>query len=85
MSLPNAQHADSAPSQEKRLEDNPLHLRSGGNCARISTQRPAPRTLFIPLYFPPQRGGLRNLSGGAVCIAAENRTVIRTLIHGPTN
>jgi len=35
------------------------------------------------LACPPQRGGFRSLSVGAVCIAAETTGVLRTLIHGP--
>jgi hypothetical protein len=39
----------------------------------------------VSFDFPPQRGGLRSLSGGAVCIAAAITNVFRTLIPGPTN
>ena len=35
--------------------------------------------------FPPQRGGLRSLSGGAVCFAAETMSDLRTLRQSPTN
>jgi len=39
----------------------------------------------FPFDFPPQCGGLRSLSGGAVCIAAVITNVFRTLIPDPTN
>jgi hypothetical protein len=52
---------------------------------RLLKQRFALRKPGIPFDFPPQRGGLRSLSGGAVCIAAENTSGFRTLIQSPTN
>jgi hypothetical protein len=52
---------------------------------RLLKQRSALREPEIPFGFPPQRGGLRSLSGRAVCIAAENASVFRTLIQSPTN
>jgi hypothetical protein len=52
---------------------------------RLLKQRPALRKLGNPLDFPPQRGGLRSLSDGAACIAAEITSGIRTLRQNPTN
>jgi hypothetical protein len=52
---------------------------------RLLKQRLALRESGVPFDFPPQRGGLRSLSGAAVCIAAEDTSVFRTLIQSPTN
>ena len=52
---------------------------------RLLKQRPALPQLRIPLDFPPQRGELRSLSGGAACIAAEFTSKLRTLSQSPTN
>jgi hypothetical protein len=52
---------------------------------RLLKQRPALLQPGIPLDFPPQRGGLRSLSGGAACIAAEITSKLRTLSQSPTN
>ena len=48
-------------------------------------RRSALRKPDFSFDFPSQRGGLRSLSGGAVCIAAEITSEIRTSIQGPTN
>jgi hypothetical protein len=37
------------------------------------------------LDLPPHRGGLRNLSGRAICIAAESTSELRALGQNPTN
>jgi hypothetical protein len=52
---------------------------------RLVKQRSALRKPGVPFDFPPQRGGLRSLSGGADCIAAENTSVFPTSIQSPTN
>jgi hypothetical protein len=52
---------------------------------RLLKQRAALRTLGVLFGFPPQRGGLRSLSGEEVCLAAEYTSVFRTLIQNPTN
>jgi hypothetical protein len=52
---------------------------------RLLKQRSALRISGFLFDFPPQRGGLRSLSGGAVCNAAENTSAFRTLIQSPTN
>jgi len=58
---------------------------TGSGCLRLLQQRFALRKPGVPFDFPPQRGGLRSLSGGAVCNAAENTSAFRTLIQSPTN
>jgi len=45
---------------------------------RLLKQRSALRKPDFSFDFPPQRGGFRSLSGGAVCIAAEITSEIRT-------
>ena len=52
---------------------------------RLLKQRSALRKPDFSFDFPPQRGGLRSLSGGAVCIAAETTSEFRTLSQSPTN
>jgi hypothetical protein len=52
---------------------------------RLVKQRAALRKTCISLDFPPQRGGLTSLSGGAVCFAAETMSDLRTLRQSPTN
>jgi hypothetical protein len=52
---------------------------------RLLEQRSALRKRGIPLDFPPQRGGLRSLSVGAVCLAAEITSSFRAFIQSPTN
>ena len=41
--------------------------------------------LGAPFDFPPQCGGFRSLSGGAVCFAAATTNWFRTLSQNPTN
>jgi hypothetical protein len=52
---------------------------------RFLKQRSALLKSEVSFDLPPPRGGLRNLSGRAVCSAAEFTSVFRTLIQGPTN
>ena len=52
---------------------------------RLLNQRFALRIPGIPLDFPPQRGGLRSLSVGAVCFAAAIASSFRTFIQNSTN
>jgi hypothetical protein len=52
---------------------------------RLLKQRIALRKRTIPFALPPQRGGLRNLSGRAVSLAAETAYDLRTLSYNPTN
>jgi hypothetical protein len=61
-------------------------IRLAGLCRdRLLKQRSALRKLGNPLDYPPQRGGLRSLSDGTACIAAEITSEIRTLRQTPTN
>jgi hypothetical protein len=52
---------------------------------RLLKQRGALRKPCILLDHPPQRGGLRSLSGEAVCLAAEFTSVFRASIQISTN
>jgi hypothetical protein len=52
---------------------------------RLLKQRYALHESDILFDFPPQRGGLRSLSVGAVCLAPEITDSFRTLIPSPTN
>jgi len=52
---------------------------------RLLKQRAALPKLGNPLDFLPQRGGSRSLSDGAVCVAAEITSEIRTLRQNPAN
>jgi len=52
---------------------------------RLPKQRSALRKPDVLFDVPPQRGGLRSLSGGAVCHAAEVTSVFRALIQDSTN
>jgi hypothetical protein len=52
---------------------------------RLLKQRSALPKPGNPFDFPPQRGGLRSLSVGAVCLAAEIVSCFRAFIQGPTN
>jgi hypothetical protein len=52
---------------------------------RLLKQRFALRRPGNPFDFSPQRGGLRSLSVGAVCVAAEITSSLRPFIQSPTN
>jgi hypothetical protein len=52
---------------------------------RLLKQRFALHRSDNPFDAPPQRGGLRSLSVGAVCVAAERTISLRTFIQSPTN
>jgi len=63
-----------------------IFIAMAGICLdRLLKQRSALRKLCIPLDFPPQRGGLRSLSGGADCVAADITSELRILRESPTN
>jgi len=52
---------------------------------RLLKQRSALRKLGIPFDLPPRRGGLRSLSVGAICIAAEISSSFRTFKQALSN
>jgi hypothetical protein len=52
---------------------------------RLLKQRCALRKPDFVFDFPPQRGGLRSLSVGAFCLAADIASSFRTFIQSPTN
>jgi hypothetical protein len=52
---------------------------------RLLKQRFALHESDFPCNFPPQRGGLRSLSVGAFCFAADIASSFRTFIPSPTN
>jgi hypothetical protein len=52
---------------------------------RLLKQRFALQKLDFSFDFPPQRGGSRSLSVGAVCLAAEIASSFRTFSQSPTN
>jgi hypothetical protein len=52
---------------------------------RLLKQRFALHESDFPCNFPPQRGGLRSLSVGAFCLAADIASSFRTFIQSPTN
>jgi hypothetical protein len=58
---------------------------TGSGCLRLLKQRSALRKPDSSFGFPPQRGGLRSLSGGVVCSTAEATNWLRPLSPNPTN
>jgi hypothetical protein len=52
---------------------------------RLLKQRSALRKPGISFDFPPQRGGLRSLSVGTVCLAAEMTISFRAFVQNSTN
>jgi hypothetical protein len=52
---------------------------------RLLKQRFALHKPDFFFYFPPPCGGLRSLSVGADCIAADIASSFRTFIQSPTN
>jgi hypothetical protein len=52
---------------------------------RLLKQRSALHKQGILIDLPPQRGGLRSLSGVTVFVAAEITSELRTLSQSPTN
>jgi hypothetical protein len=52
---------------------------------RLLKQRSALQKLDFSFDLPPPRGGLRSLSVGAVCLAAEFSNSFRPFSQNPTN
>jgi hypothetical protein len=63
-----------------------IFIAMAGICLdRLLKQRFALHESDFSCNFPPQCGGLRSLSVGAFCLAADIASSFRTFIQSPTN